>query len=315
MIEINKSNMILAALVICLGLLAVMVFSDDDDSQVAAKRVASTELAQESDSDPLPVPNFGSQPLEQQLADNVVAVESLTEESSLSEIKKLLLEERKAREKLQQKVASLSVQVNTLTQQLNDSSALTEAHREDRVSSTGPRNIPQRISGWIDNERLIAAGMSEAEADNITKLYESVEMEKLYLRDRAQREGWMASQRFRDEMDQLDERTRNLRNELGEQAYDALLYASGRPNRVIVDGTLGNSPAAQAGIRKGDAILKYAGQPIYSWAELRSATTEGSADEMVPVLVQRGNKRMEFYVKRGPLGIRLDQESINPVPQ
>jgi len=156
--------------------------------------------------------------------------------------------------------------------------------------------------------------MSGEQAANITQMYEAVEMEKLYLRDRAQREGWMASDRFREEMDKLDERTTNLRNELGSQAYDALLYATGRPNRVIVEGTLGNSPAAQAGIKKGDTILRYADKPIYSWYDLREATGQGDANEMVAVVVQRGSKNVEIYVKRGPLGIRLDQQSVNPIP-
>ena len=253
------------------------------------------------------------------ISDNIEPLpENASTRLDLNQLQQQLQQERQQRETLEKQVAQLSDQVKKLSSHLNLAMNVSgneeQDNREDKTASTGPRNVPQRISGWVDAKRLTEAGMTQEQANSITQLYENVEMDKLYLRDRAQREGWMASDRFRDEMDKLDERTRNLRNELGEQAYDALLYATGRPNRVYVDGTLGNSPAAQAGIKKGDAILRYADKPIYSWFDLREATTEGDASEMVAVEIQRGNKQMEVYVKRGPLGIRLDQQSVNPAP-
>jgi len=302
----NKSNLILAALLLCIGVLAGMIFQGNSQSSPGSGSDENVKLAV-YDAKPAATQKPAGAADTSESEPDIVAAD-------IEQLAQQLVQERKKRKDLEMKVQQLGEQVEKLSQHLITTRDEGNDDRNDKTISTGSRNIPQRISGWVDAKRLSEAGLTSEQADNITQVYESVEMDKLYLRDRAQREGWMASQRVRDEMDKLDERTRNLRNELGEQAYDALLYATGRPNRVIVEGTLGNSPAAQAGIKKGDAILRYADKPIYSWYDLRSATTEGDANDMVAVQIARGNKRMEIYVKRGPLGIRLDQESVNPAP-
>jgi len=298
----KKSNLILSALLLCIAVLIGLVVTGNSES-TADKLNGNSIPAVNSEA-------TKSNPFN----DKAPSQSDSNTPRDLDQLAQQLAAERETREKLQLQVDKLQEQVNKLTQHtaLTVDSAKGGDNREDKTISTATRNIPQQVSGWVDTQRLTEAGMTKEQADGIRQLYENVEMEKLYLRDRAQREGWMASQRFRDEMDKLDERTNNLRGEIGEQAYDALLYATGRPNRVIVDGTLGNSPAAQAGIKQGDAILRYADKPIYSWYDLRTATTEGDANEMVALEILRGNKHMEFYVKRGPLGIRLDQQSINP---
>jgi len=299
---ISKSNLILAALVASIAVLVTLVLQDSADSKDKSQ---NQRLAVEN------APQANSIELASNDTADMPAL-------SLEQLARQLAQEKQQREKLEKQVQQLSVQVGALTHEKSgkpsESGASAEAEREDKTITTGARNIPQQVSGWVDAQRLAEAGMSNEQAASITQLYESVEMDKLYLRDRARREGWMASDRFRDEMDKLDQRTSNLRNELGDKAYDALLYATGRPNRVLVEGTLGNSPAAQAGIKQGDTILRYADKSIYSWYDLRQATGEGDANEMVPVEIQRGNKHLEVYVKRGPLGIRLDQQSINPAP-
>ena len=308
----KSSTFILSALLIGITTVVIMLVQGESKPEQVSQRNAVLDQPPSVEKPITPKPVIA----EATVAELETAPEGAPQ--NLEQVISQLVTEKSKRKNLEKQVDDLASQVKQLTQMVSanagDSANNDEASREDKTAHTANRDIPQRISGWVDASRLKEAGMSQAQADNITQLYENVEMDKLYLRDRAQREGWMASQRFRDEMDKLDDRTRNLRNDLGETAYDALLYATGRPNRVIVDGTLGNSPAAQAGIKKGDAILQYAGKPVYSWYDLRQATTEGDPNEMVAVEIQRGNKQMEMYVKRGPLGIRLDQESVNPSP-
>jgi len=303
----KKSNLILSALLLCIAILIGVIVQDNSQS---------TQI--DNDSNPMNAVNSPTSKTDDAAKEHASSVKSadIPAAQNLDELTQQLRQEREKRENLQSMVEQLQERLDKLTQQVavNKAAAQEDNNPRDKTITTGSRNIPQQLSGWVDATRLAEAGISKEQSDNITQLYEAVEMDKLYLRDRAQREGWMASERFRNEMDKLDDRTDNLRNELGDQAYDALLYATGKPNRVIVEGTLGNSPAAQAGVKTGDTILRYADKPIYSWYDLRTATTEGDASEMVALEIQRGNKHMEFYVKRGPLGIRLDQQSVNPVP-
>ena len=233
-------------------------------------------------------------------------------DEAIQQLRTLLQQEREQRLQLEQRVTALAGDIEDLLHTSRDDDAQNDG-RTSKTIRTGKRDaLTRQNSGWINANLLIAAGLEQSEVKRITDVYESVEMEKLVIIDKARREGWMGSERFRTEMDNLNSRTENLRSELGEQGYDALLYASGRPNRVYVSGTLGNSPAAQAGIQPGDAILRYAGERVYSWTDLRQATGRGDANEVVPVEIERDNRTLEVYIKRGPLGVRLDQQSVNP---
>jgi S1-C subfamily serine protease len=136
-------------------------------------------------------------------------------------------------------------------------------------------------------------------------------MERLYLRDQAAREGW-DRERIRNEMQLLESTEDDLRERLGESAYDAYLYASGQTNRVAVSSLLESAQAGQAGIKPGDHIIRYDSQPIYNWRELRSATTSGNIGDSVEVEVDRDGETLQFYLMRGPLGIRMDALRVAP---
>ena len=159
---------------------------------------------------------------------------------------------------------------------------------------------------------MINAGVDESEAKHIQSVYEDVEMQKLYLRDKAIREGWIGDPRYQQQRAALDDKLDTLRDELGDKAYDAYLYAAGQPNRVIIVSALDNSPASKAGIQAGDTVLRYDNKRIYSWNDLRKATTEGQPDALVMVDLIRNGTPMTVYVPRGPLGVQLDNQSVAP---
>lgn len=154
--------------------------------------------------------------------------------------------------------------------------------------------------------------MEAAEAERLKAQFEQLELDKLYLRDRAVREGWPGGSRYREELQQLEAQTGNLQQELGEDSYDAYLFASGQPNRVAVQSVLASSAAGVAGIQSGDHILRYGNQRIYNWRDLREATTQGDVNETIIIEVLRDNKSLQFYVSRGPLGIRMTSISVAP---
>ncbi len=73
--------------------------------------------------------------------------------------------------------------------------------------------------------------------------------------------------------------------------YDAYLFATGMPNRVIIESTLSTSPARDAGNSTGDNVIRYNHIRIYTWADLRNATTQCPTDSMVKVELERKGQR------------------------
>ncbi|MGD8567196.1 MAG: PDZ domain-containing protein [Gammaproteobacteria bacterium] len=167
-------------------------------------------------------------------------------------------------------------------------------------------------TNWFNEQALVDAGIDPGRVDYIKDAFEQAEMEKLYLRDQATREGWMGTQRYRDKAKQIADRTKALRSELSGSEYDAYLYATGQSNRVVVQSVLGGSPADNAGVQTGDIILQYGNERIYNWNDLTTATREGDPDTTVAVTIERNGQQQQVYVPRGPLGIRLTTDSVAP---
>lgn len=182
---------------------------------------------------------------------------------------------------------------------------------EDRTAQA-PAALPPLAAPVFDEQALLGAGFDAREAARLRERTEQLELEQLYLRDRAIREGWAGTPRFAGEARALDARARALREELGDDRYDWLLYAAGRPNRVVVQSVMERSPASDAGLRAGDAILSYGGARLFEVSALREATTEGRAGESVAVDVARSGERLRLYLPRGPLGVRLEELRQQP---
>jgi len=225
----------------------------------------------------------------------------------ISELNRLLQNEIRARQALEQKLETLSRQVSAL-----DSAAglfaVTETADQPDDNPDEPE-LPEE--GWFDQQALLDSGMDNALVSEMKVTFEQLEMERLYLRDRAAREDWDREQ-MRSEMEALESREDELRERLGESAYDAYLYASGQSNRVAVTSVLASAQAGQAGIKPGDHIVRYDNQRIYNRMDLRSATTSGDISDTVPVEVERDGETLQFYLVRGPLGIRMDSLRVAP---
>jgi hypothetical protein len=227
----------------------------------------------------------------------------------LAELSQQLQREILARRQLQQEVVTLGKKLAAL--------AIIETHEKNHSTNasadteqTNPADATQDV--WFNQQALIDAGMTRSEAEQLKAHFEELELEKLYLRDQAIREGWSGGKRYRDELQKLEAKTEDIKQELGEDAYDAYLFASGQPNRVDVQSVLSSSAAGNAGILAGDQVIRYAGERIYNWRDLRNATTQGDLTETVPIEILRDNKPMELYVQRGPLGIRMTSISVAP---
>lgn len=239
-----------------------------------------------------------------------------TDNPDVAALHTLLQQEIKARQALEQKVTALSDQLARITNHKSSPSSQQTAEQSASQSETQGEEATaagaEQSETWFNQQALLDAGLGDAEAERLKLFYEDMEMQRLYLRDRAIREGWAGSRRFRDELQQLNGQEEELRNQLSEAAYDAYLYASGQPNRVVVQSVLASAPAATAGIQAGDHVLRYDNKRIYGWRELREATAEGNINDTVAIEVERNGQRMQLFVPRGPLGIRMTSASEAP---
>jgi hypothetical protein len=234
----------------------------------------------------------------------------------LGELREQLAREIALRVALAREVASLRLQLSASVD-----GAAPLALREEAVAAVerGPASdaqpapaTPQLDGAWIDEGLLLEAGFAAREVADLRRHFESVELERLFIRHQASREGWIKEPRFRREMFRLAAGAEELREEYGDDAYDWILYASGRENRVVATAVIQDSPAERAALEAGDVVLAYGGQRILRLHDLRNATFNAEVGESMALDVERDGEARRFYVPAGPLGIRL--KAVKQVP-
>lgn len=171
---------------------------------------------------------------------------------------------------------------------------------------------PRLTEAQRNKNILITIGIDDNSANRIQRLAEKKEMDQLYLRNTASREGWFGTEKFFEKTRELDLKSNIYREELGDEQYDQFLYASQLTNRITIQSVLSESPAENTGLQAGDYIISYDNQRVFNWSDLTALTTNGEDGESVPVEVKRNNQTFQYFITRGPLGIRLSSERIDP---
>lgn len=184
---------------------------------------------------------------------------------------------------------------------------LADAPSSDLDARPEPAEVPSDAEAF-DADSLLLAGVPDHEIEHLRARFDAFELDLLYLQDEANREGWEGGQLQRERQALRAE----MRSELGDDDYDAMLFATGRKNRVIATDVLAGSAADQAGIRSGDAILEYAGERIFDAMSLMRATREGEAGVPTEIRAERDGRVVRVFVPRGPVGIRLGRERRLP---
>jgi hypothetical protein len=172
-------------------------------------------------------------------------------------------------------------------------------------AGSGEPSRPPGPAAELSVADLVAAGIPVDRAQRVREIADRVAMERLRLEDRAGREGWLGSGRYAAELGEINRQVEAAREELGPDAYDHLLYASGRPNRVAVRSVIAGSAAEAAGILPGDRVLRYAGDAVFDGEALRAATRAGDPGATIPVELERDGSTLLLYLPRGPIGIRM----------
>ena len=179
----------------------------------------------------------------------------------------------------------------------------TGAPATETIEETEPATAPQTFRTSV--EALIATGITAEQAALIQARLDEYDLQQLYIKDRASREGWLKTPRFNKERRQAQNGYRVLRAEIGDDAYDRMLYALGRVNRVVVRDTMQNSNAEQYGLRANDRIIEYDSQRVFTSQELNALVNQGAEGTLVLVRVQRDEQLLDLYLPPGPIGIRL----------
>lgn len=217
-------------------------------------------------------------------------------------------------ETLEQQILLLSERIEQLEQ--NASAAKRdETVARGALATTQTTSADSQVSASgqaLTTGNLVKAGVDEAIATEIVRRKNEIELQKLELRDRATREGYLGTSRYRTELNTLQQGDLTLRDEIGDDAYDRYLFATGQDNRVNIASVMPGSAADQAGIKPGDVILNYADSRLFSWNELQKATTLGVRGEYVNVTVMRGGQVLNLWLPRGPLGVRLSSGRLQP---
>lgn len=228
-------------------------------------------------------------------------------DAALQALSGLLEREVEERLRLQQQVDALAVRLSRLEEGRSESSPDTGGDAAGRPAATtgGSR-------GQATEDAFLAVGFGPAEAAYYRRLHDEAAVERLALANRAAREGWQGTPRYREAMAAIRDRLDGLRDGMDAETYARYLYALGRSNQVRVDRVLDGSPAAAAGLRPGDVLLTYGGERLYGVRDLQRATLEGSAGQMVPLEILREGRRLQAYVPRGALGVSALPERALP---
>lgn len=72
-------------------------------------------------------------------------------------------------------------------------------------------------------------------------------------------------------------------------------------NGVLVVGVIPNSPAAKAGIRRGDVIVQVEGKPVTSAEQLQNIVEESRVGQTLQLKIQRGSQTQQLAVRTAEL--------------
>lgn len=189
-----------------------------------------------------------------------------------------------------------------------------EARAEEALAEASePPDPEERRRAQL--EVLVAAGFREKDVRAYHERIDAIELDRLYLRDLAAREGWLETDRFREESEAIRDSRRAVRDEFGDEFYDWMLFSSEHPNRVRVTDVIGGSVASEAGLLPGDTVLRYGDERVFSPRELRRVTTGGEYGDEVTLEVLRDGQTVRVDVPRGPLGVRIEYATEEPAPR
>ena len=215
---------------------------------------------------------------------------------------------------LENEISSIKQQlhkINKTLQEFTEASGVNSS--TSRPATINSNRFASALTQRLYNlDNLIKGGIDPSLAEDIVRRKNSIELKRLALYDRATRDNYLNTQRYFDELAEINKHDVTLREELGDERYDEYLYTSKQNNRIRISSVMLGSAAEQAGIQKGDVVLSYNNNRMFTWQELKDATSEGQLGEYVTISIYRNGEVYSFSVPRGPLGTQLGSTRLEP---
>lgn len=211
-------------------------------------------------------------------------------------------EERRARQLLEEELFRLIEEVERLKG--GESPIEIEESPERAAALAQAVDVRNRfnVRGGVDAEsraaELVAGGFSPDRAATIARREAELRMQAMQSRFEARQAGELLN--FFETQFEADQ---TLRDELGEAEYERYLEASNRSTSVGINDVLEFSPAEQAGLRRGDRIVRYNGERVYNLRDLNRQQMQEDVGANVVVDIVRDGVPMQVTVPRGPLGV------------
>lgn len=213
--------------------------------------------------------------------------------------------ERKARQLLEDELLILFDEIDALrseSRQVERAATPPGEPPESRAAESMRQRRGARLSEAARTEALIDAGFSPDRAEWIFQREAELRVAAMQARFEAQRSGDMRAM-----FDAVNSSESLLRTELGDTAYQRYLEAYNRSTTVAVGSVLESSPGQLAGLQRGDQIVNYDGQRVFSFTDLSNELLKGEAGEAVVVDILRDGAPMQIVLPRGPLGIESNR--------
>lgn len=237
-----------------------------------------------------------------------------TSDAAIEELAVTLAIEVRARTKLAERMAELEVELAQLRLRSDDAISRSLAQNEPPENTRRVEAEPEPgfAESDFDGASLLERGIDPRDVARLRDRWMNYELDREAVTDQALREGWFMQKRHSSLLTQLD---RELRADLQDEDYDRYLYALGKPNRLRAGEIFDGSTASEAGLHRGDTILRYNGVRVFNPGDLLLASSQGEPGDSVPMDILQNGKEERIYVRLGPLGVKIEHESGPPLDE
>ena len=265
---------------------------------LAAGLATAAVMLRSSEPEPIPASMAGPAQYFDQAADT---------DERIAALEAAVAEERRARQLLEDEMLALYDEIEALRETgTTDGEGAEDIGLDGDAAESRAESRQRRARFQTSNEArieaLIGADSSPERADWIRLREDQLRVEAMQARFEAQRAGDTEAM-FSAGADSAGQ----LREELGDAEYEQYLEALGRPTSVRVGNVLESSPGQQAGLVRGDEIIRYDGERVFSYTELNRQQLGGQAGENVVVEILRDGQPMQVVMPRGPIGIEAQR--------
>lgn len=159
----------------------------------------------------------------------------------------------------------------------------------------------------FDVDQLVERGYPPDSVERMQELWKDAKLAKLELHDK------LARGEEPREYESYAEIERQLRQDLGDEDYGAMLYSTNQQNGVRLQRVLENSATYQAGLRKGVVIHSYDGIRVFKPMELQALIRDTPPGRVVAIEIVAKDGFERYFVDSGVVGASFGSVRVPPI--